>query len=225
LAFGLIEAGFTPGDKLVLYCDPTNSAESVVTQMGAIKAGIAVVTFDEKDSAEAFDHALATSKAKGLIFSPSTEAGEDQTRKTFLQSMMPELATMYGGQALNLAKYPNLRHIVQTGHSAMRGVNKFRDLAVYANPAMSTRQIPDNHSDWVTHVVYKNGKEHCTLTSGELVQKVNGLWESPLSAAGSGPVFMACDMENPLGLASFLACSTNFKKVFMPASFNMSQVL
>ena len=52
--------------------------------MGAIKAGVAVVTFDEKDSAEAFDHALATSKAKGLIFSPATETEDGQTRTTFL---------------------------------------------------------------------------------------------------------------------------------------------
>ena len=106
--------------------------------MGAIKAGVAVVTFDEKDSAEAFDHALATSKAKGLIYSPATETEDGQTRNTFLQKMMPELATMYAGQELNLAKYPNLKHVVQTGHQAMRGVNKFRDLAVYANPAMSS---------------------------------------------------------------------------------------
>ena len=53
--------------------------------------------------------------------------------------MMPELSTMYAGQELNLAKYPHLKHIVQTGHLSMRGVNKFRDLPVYANPAMSSR--------------------------------------------------------------------------------------
>ena len=52
---------------------------------------------------------------------------------------MPELATMYAGDEIALSKYPNLKHVVQTGHSAIRGVNKFRDLAVYANPAMSTR--------------------------------------------------------------------------------------
>ena len=54
--------------------------------------------------------------------------------------MMPEMSTLYAGQELNLAKYPNLKHIVQTGHQVgVRGVNKFRDLPVYANPAMSTR--------------------------------------------------------------------------------------
>ena len=123
----------------MLYCDQTNSAESLVTQMGSIKAGVSVVTFDEKDSCEALDPALGTSKARGLIFSPSTEAEDGQTRQTFLQSLMPELSTMYAGEEVNLSKYPNLKHVIQTGHSAIRGVNKYRDLAVYANPAMSTR--------------------------------------------------------------------------------------
>ena len=69
--------------------------------------------------------------------------------------MMPELSTLYAGQELNLAKYPNLKHVVQTGHQVgLRGVNKFRDLPVYANPAMSSRQIPENQGNWVTHVAY-----------------------------------------------------------------------
>jgi len=122
----------------MLYCDQTYSTESLVTQMGAIKAGVSVVTFDEKDSCDALDQALGSSKAKGLIFSPATEAEEGQTRLTFLQKLMPELSTMYAGEELNLDKYPHLKHIVQTGHQAHRGINKFRDLAVYANPAMST---------------------------------------------------------------------------------------
>ena len=71
---------------MVLYADQTYTAESLVTQMGAIKAGVSVVTFDEKDDCDALDHALATSKAKGVIISPSTQADEESntTRLTFL---------------------------------------------------------------------------------------------------------------------------------------------
>ena len=176
---------------------------------------------------DALDHTLASSKAKGLIISPSTEAENGETRQTFMQKLMPELSTMYAGEELNLAKYPHLRHIVQTGHSAMRGVNKFRDLPIYANPAMSTRQIPENQSDWVTHIAYKGGKEVASITSGDLVSQSKSIWDSALTQSGGAeqPVFMACDMESPLGLASFLACSSNFKKVFIPGTFNMSQML
>lgn len=107
-------------------------------------------------------------------------------------------------------------------------MNKFRDLPVYANPAMSTRQIPENQGDWVTHVVYKGGREATSITSNELVQKTQSLWDSVLSQASSGsnaPVFMSCDLESPLGFASFLACATNFRKVFIPGTFNMTQML
>jgi len=196
--------------------------------MGAIKAGVAVVTFDEKDNCDAFDHALATSKAKGVIFSPSTQTDEENTtRLTFLQKLMPELSTLYSGEEMNLAKYPNLKHVIQTGHQAIRGVNKYRDVAVYANPAMSTRQIPENQGDWVTHVAYKGGKEVTSITSSDLVSKSQSLWDSSLSKSGDEkkPVFMACDLENPVGFAAFLACSSNFKKVFIPGTFSMSQML
>lgn len=41
-------------------------------QLGAIKAGVSVVAFDEKDNIDALDHALRDSDAKGLLFSPTT---------------------------------------------------------------------------------------------------------------------------------------------------------
>jgi len=39
------------------------------------------------------------------------------------------------------------------------------------------------------------------------------------------PVFMACDLETPLGFSVFLACTSNFKKVFIPGTYNMSHLL
>lgn len=81
---------------MVLYADQTFTAESLVTQMGSIKAGVSVVTFDEKDSMDALESTLASSNARGLIFSPDTEA-DGSDRKTFLQKLMPELSTMYSG--------------------------------------------------------------------------------------------------------------------------------
>lgn len=52
-AFGLVEGGYTPGDKIVLWLDQQNSAEILVAQMGAAKAGVTVVTFNEKDDQDA----------------------------------------------------------------------------------------------------------------------------------------------------------------------------
>ncbi len=47
---------------------------------------------------------------------------------------MPELSTMYLGDELAVKRYPNLKNIVQTGFKAIRGVNMFKDLTVYASP-------------------------------------------------------------------------------------------
>ena len=96
----------------MLYCDQTNSAEVLVSQMGAIKAGVAVVTFDEKDDCDALDNALSNSKARGLILSPGTEAAEGSTRLSYLQKLMPELANMRAGQELSVGRYPSLKHVV-----------------------------------------------------------------------------------------------------------------
>ena len=52
-AFGLVEGGYTPGDKIVLWLDQQNSAEIITAQMGAAKAGVTCVTFNEKDDMDA----------------------------------------------------------------------------------------------------------------------------------------------------------------------------
>jgi long-subunit acyl-CoA synthetase (AMP-forming) len=130
----LLEAGYTRGDKFVLFSDETSSAEQLVAQMGAIKAGVAVVTFTDKENADALDHALTSTKAKGLIFAPDSPMGKNETRGTAVNKLMPELSKMYLGDELNVSRYPNLTQIIQTGFKAIRGVNLFKDLTVYASP-------------------------------------------------------------------------------------------
>jgi len=40
--------------------------------MGAAKAGVAIVTFDEKESIGSLTSALRDSQSRGFLFSPST---------------------------------------------------------------------------------------------------------------------------------------------------------
>jgi len=49
-AYGLVESGYSQGDKVLLWCDQTHSAEILTAQMGAAKAGVSIVVFSEKDS-------------------------------------------------------------------------------------------------------------------------------------------------------------------------------
>lgn len=101
--------------------------------MGAIKAGVKVVTFTE-DSEEALDTVLKSTNATGLIFTPDAQVSQNLTRANIVSKLMPELSTMYLGDELAVKRYPNLKNIVQTGFKAIRGVNLFKDLTVYASP-------------------------------------------------------------------------------------------
>jgi hypothetical protein len=111
--------------------------------MGAAKAGVQVVTFSEKNDIDSLHSALRDSGARGLYFSPGTEANDNgDNRASFINKLMPELDSLYPGDAIKIQAYPMLKQIVQTGHSNMRGVIKFKDSLVYANPAMSSYSLP-----------------------------------------------------------------------------------
>lgn len=199
--------------------------------MGAFKAGVSIVTFDEKDSVDALNETLKNSEARGVMFSPATVVSHDEethynvTRQTFLQKLMPELHNLYPGDELSLKTYPNLKQIIQLGHHTIRGVIKFKDSMVYANPNISTFEIPENSPSDLAFSAYKNGKEVSSFTSGELASHANSLWSNHFSKFGDTPVFISLNLETPLGLASFLANNANFQKVYIPSSFNMTKIL
>jgi acyl-CoA synthetase (AMP-forming)/AMP-acid ligase II len=144
-AFGLLEAGYSHGDRLALWLDQDNSAEILVSTMGASKAGVTVVTFSEKENQDALHSALKDSGARGLLFSPSTTVSEDgSTRADFVNKLMPELDSMYPGDALSLGNYPMLKQIIQTGHNNIRGIIKYKDSLAYVNTALSNLSLPNN---------------------------------------------------------------------------------
>lgn len=103
---------------------------------------------------------------------------------------MPELHSLYPGDELALKAFPNLKQIIQLGHTTIRGVIKFKDAMVYANPSVSNYEIPENEASDIAFKAYQNGKEVSSLTSGDLVQQANNLWQSYFSKAGEQPVFI-----------------------------------
>lgn len=82
---------------------------------------------------------MKDSGSKGLMFSPTTSIGDQEnvTRVDFIKKLMPELNRMYPGDIMKLKSYPDLKQIIQLGHANIRGVLKFRDVMVYANPQIS----------------------------------------------------------------------------------------
>lgn len=92
----------------MLWADQTNSAEILVSSLGAIKAGVSLVTFDEKESIDALSQAIRDSGCRGILFSPETDIDIKQhiNRRSLFQKLMPELHQLYPGDPLNLKNFP-----------------------------------------------------------------------------------------------------------------------
>ena len=196
--------------------------------MGAFKSGVSIVTFDEKDSIDSLNQTLKDSGARGLLFSPQTVVNQEShaNRATFLQKLFPELHSLYPGDELALKAYPHLKQIIQLGHTTIRGVIKFKDAMVYAQPNVSTsHEIPENSPTDDAFQAYVGGKQVASFTNGDLASNATKLWSSHFSKAGEQPVFISLNLETPLGLTSFLANNINFQKVYIPSSFSMSKIL
>jgi hypothetical protein len=109
------------------------------------------------------------------MFSPSTviqqeKNGELTNRQTFLQKLMPELHSLYPGDELQLKNYPYLKQIIQLGHSSIRGVIKFKDSMVYANPNVTTLEIPENSTGDLAFEVYQGGRKAASYTNGDIAR-------------------------------------------------------
>lgn len=149
---------------MIVWVDRTRAAESIVAQLGAYKTGVEVVTFDEANSQDALHHALDSTAAKGLLFTPQSQNPEGLTRHNMLSNLMPQLERTYLGEELNINGYPHLNHIIQTGHGHLPGINRFKDVAVYTSPNASTYTIPENDPTARCITVLKNGQEHCSYS-------------------------------------------------------------
>ena len=125
----------------------------------------------------------------------------------------------------------------------MRGVHTFKDALVYANPKYNCFSLPANSASTGLFECFRGGNRVSEISNGDIAQHAQGLWENHFSeSAGdiedgslfnyevrSGdtcrPVFMSVDLETPLGFSSFIANSSNQRKVFVPSTFNMSKIL
>lgn len=80
--------------------------------MGAMKAGVQIVTFTEREDEKALGETLKASGAKGLIFSPDTHFTEDGERRIdAFKRLFPELENSHAGDKLDLSAYPKLKVI------------------------------------------------------------------------------------------------------------------
>ena len=111
-AAGLIALGLEPGDRVGIWSP--NNAEWVVTQFATAKAGLILVNINPAYRLTEVEYALNKVGCKALVtasrFKTSDYIG-------MINTLAPELAISHPG-ALNAAKLPALRSVIQIGGDA-----------------------------------------------------------------------------------------------------------
>lgn len=224
-AYGLVEQGFKPGDKVMLWIDAESSAEAACAQVGALKTGVSVVTVDHKDEIHHVGDALESSGAKGLILSPHTKVDGKSQRANLLLDLIPELADSYPGQRLSSSNFPNLSSIVHTGHVTIRGTSKFKENMLYTHRALTNYRVAGLESGSLALECYKGGDLVSSHSNNDLIAKAKDVWKKYLDGDDKHlPVFLTLSLQYPLGFASFLSCVMNGRKVFIPSTYNVAKL-
>ena len=224
-AYGLLEQGFKPGDKLLMWIDSESSAEIATAQMGALKSGVSLVTVDEKDDIHHVASALETSQAKGLLVSPHTKSSESLPRANQLLELAPELINARPGERVKFGQFPHLTNVIHTGHVTIRGTNKFKETMLYVKKSMTNLRIPGSESNSLAMECFKNGQRVASLTNHEFVESATNIWNKYLNGDNKLlPVFLTLSLQYPLGFASLLACIHGGRKAFIPSTYNLAKI-
>jgi hypothetical protein len=117
----------------VTWFDQSHITESIVTQLGCLKAGVTIVPVVGNNS-DSFFSALSEQGVKGAVISPNGRVDGNQKKSEVLSANIPELNSAYLGQSVNSSSYPELDLIVQTGFYSIPGTFKYKDVLTYANP-------------------------------------------------------------------------------------------
>ncbi|RZI44575.1 AMP-binding protein [Herbaspirillum sp. HC18] len=129
LASALLELGLRTGDRVGIWSH--NNAQWLLTQIATAKAGIILVNINPAYRLAELEYALNKVGCKALItmttFKTSDYIG-------MVQTIAPELANSKPG-ALNAAKVPTLKTVVQLGDDNVPGMMRFVDLMAMGNPA------------------------------------------------------------------------------------------
>ena len=224
-AYGLLEKGYKPGDKLMLWADQESSAEIATAQVGAMKAGCSIVTVDDKDEIDHIATTLAEAGTKGLLLSPHTMLDGKTKRINMLLDILPELISAYPGEEVEFKDFPALQDIIHTGHVTIRGTSKFKENMSYVKSTMTNLQIPGCSDSDVAIESFSEGKKVTSITQSELVSTAVKVYEKYLDTENKSlPIFLTVSLQYPLGLATFVGSLYNGRKVFIPSTYNIAKI-
>ncbi|MBB5373341.1 AMP-binding protein [Acidocella aromatica] len=122
VAAGLLAQGLEPGDRVGIWS--LNRAEWALTQFAAAKAGLILVTVNPAYRLAELEYALNKAGIKALVISPPFKSSD---YPGMVAALAPELAECEPG-ALEAARLPHLRLVVQMGEDILPGAMSFAAL-------------------------------------------------------------------------------------------------
>ncbi|KAL4467248.1 hypothetical protein ABPG72_010055 [Tetrahymena utriculariae] len=191
-AYGLTELGWKAGDKLLLWVEKNHTSEITTAQVGAAKAGVTLVPI-YAHSAEELEKALNDTKAKGLLLSPNSKAGNSKYIEV-VNKVIPELYNTGRGSTLK-TKFANLQHIIHTGFYTFPGTYKFRQIMVYASKNFNTLTLPNVE---LNVPLFISGNQ--TYTLKDLIAKTQENRKTS-KLNDNTPVFVTGDSRSPLSFS------------------------
>jgi fatty-acyl-CoA synthase len=128
-AAGLLALGLTPGERVGIWSP--NNAEWVITQLATAKVGLILVTINPAYRVSELEYALNKVGCAALV---TATAFKSSDYVGMLMALMPELATATPG-AIEAAKAPSLRVIVQIGETSLPGAFGFEAVEGFGGEA------------------------------------------------------------------------------------------
>ena len=122
LAAGLLAQGLEPGDRVGIWS--LNRAEWALTQFACAQAGLILTTVNPAYRLSELEYALNKVSMKALIVSPPFKTSD---YPGMVATLAPELGECAPG-ALQAARLPHLRLVVQMGEEIMPGAMSFAAL-------------------------------------------------------------------------------------------------
>jgi fatty-acyl-CoA synthase len=127
LASALLELGVRPGDRVGIWSH--NNAQWLLTQIATAKAGIILVNINPAYRLAELEYALNKVGCKALI---TMTTFKTSNYIEMVQTIAPELASSKPG-ALQAAKVPALKTVIQLGDDNVPGMLRFADLMAMGN--------------------------------------------------------------------------------------------
>jgi fatty-acyl-CoA synthase len=126
VAAGLLALGLHPGDRVGVWAP--NCAEWTIAQFATARAGLIQVNINPAYRTSELEYTLAKVGVQVLICAHQFKTSD---YIAMVESLVPEIATS-AGKALDTAKFPMLRHVVQIGGAPRAGWRSFNDVPALA---------------------------------------------------------------------------------------------